>query len=71
MLAALLLLVGRIADIVGPRLAAQPHTQFIADAAREAMTHSVTLVGYTAAAVIILLRVVLAVVAWAGWVWVG
>ncbi len=35
-------------------LATQPDTQFVADAAREAMTHSVTLVGYIAAAVIIL-----------------
>jgi EmrB/QacA subfamily drug resistance transporter len=35
-------------------LAAQPHTQFVADAAREAMTHGVTLVGYIAATVIML-----------------
>lgn len=34
-------------------LATQPDTQFVADAAREAMTHCVTLVGYIAAAVII------------------
>ena len=35
-------------------LAAQPHTQFVADAARDAMTHSVTLAGYIAAGVIVL-----------------
>lgn len=35
-------------------LAAQPRTQSVADAARDAMTHSVTVVGYIAAAVIVL-----------------
>lgn len=35
-------------------LAAQPQTQFVADAARDAMTHSVTLAGYIAAGVIVL-----------------
>jgi EmrB/QacA subfamily drug resistance transporter len=35
-------------------LAAQPHTQFVADAARDAMTHSVTLDGFIAAGVIVL-----------------
>ena len=35
-------------------LAAQPHTQFVAAAARDAMTDSVTVVGYIAAAVIML-----------------
>lgn len=35
-------------------LAAQPDTQFVADAARDAMTHSVTLAGYIAAGVIVL-----------------
>ena len=35
-------------------LAAQPNTQFVADAARVAMTHSVTLAGYIAATVIVL-----------------
>ncbi|WP_280826320.1 DHA2 family efflux MFS transporter permease subunit [Mycobacterium sp. OTB74] len=35
-------------------LAAQPHTQFAADAARVAMTHSVSLSGYIAAGVIVL-----------------
>jgi hypothetical protein len=35
-------------------LAAQPRTQFVADAARDAMTHSVTLAGSIAADVIVL-----------------
>jgi hypothetical protein len=35
-------------------LATQPQTQFVADAARDAMTHSVTLAGYIAAGVIVL-----------------
>lgn len=35
-------------------LAAQPHTQFIADAARDAMTQSISVVGYLAAGVIVL-----------------
>ncbi|MEZ0051236.1 EmrB/QacA subfamily drug resistance transporter [Mycobacterium sp. MAA66] len=35
-------------------LAAGPHTQFVAGAARDAMTHSVSVVGYIAAGVIVL-----------------
>jgi len=35
-------------------LAAQPRTQFVADAARDAMTHSVTPAGSIAAGVIVL-----------------